>query len=412
MTRNLINPEGSLLELLRTRYGFNNNGIKRILKENLYPITDVSANEVEELVNSLIDWANCCENTELATKIKHMATAIKQNEDISNCNDCNTSEYYESLHSCYEGDRYVCDSCIDNYRWSDYRDTYVAEDDYEDEPDEDQEQYEGVYDYYHRVEDDLGMLAMPYEKLNKDTIFYGVELEVERRNNCPYEITSRINEEVLSGFAQCKSDGSLDNGFEITTTPATFLKQKQQWERFFKDKECMESLKGWNTDTAGLHIHISRSALRLTDIGKLLVFINDDDNTEFIKQVAGRSSEQWAKRTPKKITDSLRSSEKYESVNMAHSKTIELRIFKSNISRNGFYRVLEFTDSLVYFVKNYASLTGLSLHYKSYLKYISNPAIRGQYPNLTAWLIRKGYLSGRPSRQVSWQGEQIDTATN
>lgn len=28
MTRNLINPEGSLLELLRTRYGFNNNGIK------------------------------------------------------------------------------------------------------------------------------------------------------------------------------------------------------------------------------------------------------------------------------------------------------------------------------------------------------------------------------------------------
>ena len=175
MTRNLINPEGTLLELLRTRYGFNNNGIKRILKENLYPITDVSANEVEELVNSLIDWANCCENTELATKIKHMATSIKQNEDISNCNDCNTSEYYESLHSCYEGDRYVCDSCIDNYRWSDYRDTYVAEDDYEDEPDEDQEQYEGVYDYSHRVEDDLGMLAMPYEKLNKDTIFYGVE---------------------------------------------------------------------------------------------------------------------------------------------------------------------------------------------------------------------------------------------
>ena len=97
---------------------------------------------------------------------------------------------------------------------------------------------------------------------------------------------------------------------------------------------------------------------------------------------------------------------------MAHTHTVELRIFKSNISRNGFYRVLEFTDSLVHFCKNYASLTGLSLHYKTYLKYISNPAVRGQYPNLTAWLIRKGYLSGRPSRQVSWQGEQIDTATN
>ena len=412
MTRNLIYPRGTLLSLFRTRYNFNNSGIRKILKENLYPITDVSANEVMELCDSLIAWANDCENTDLATRIKLMATAIKQNEDISVCNDCATPEYYESLHSCYEGDLYVCDSCIDNYRWSDYRDTYVAEDDYEDEPDEDQEQYEGVYDYSHRVEDDLGKALMDNEKHTKDTIFYGVELEVERRNNCPYEITSRINEEVLSGFAQCKSDGSLDNGFEITTTPATFLKQKQQWERFFKDKECMESLKGWNTDTAGLHIHISRSALRLTDIGKLLVFINDDDNTKFIKQIAGRSSEQWAKRTPKKITDSLRSSEKYESVNMAHSQTIELRIFKSNISRNGFYRVLEFTDSLVYFVKNYASLTGLSLHYKSYLKYISNPAIRGQYPNLTAWLIRKGYLSGRPSLQVSWQGEQIDTATN
>jgi len=344
-------------------------------------------------------------------KVCELADRIYANEEIDDCHDCNELMFYDDSVSCYEGDYHVCQQCSDdNYSWSDYRGTMIHYEDYdEDEYDDGQQSSDGNFEYCHRVENDLGFQRLPHEKHSEDLLYYGVELEVERRKSCPSEMPHHIMDNVLSGFAQCKSDGSLDNGFEITTCPATFGKHKESWESFFKDKLCMDNLKGWNTDTAGLHIHISRSALLPTDIGKILVFVNEYKNNDLINGIAGRSSDQWAKKSPKKISDFRNHSEKYEAVNTAHNHTIELRIFKSNVSKHGFYRVLEFVDALVHFVKQ-TGLTGMSLHQQSFFRYMNKQEIKCQYPNLSAWLIRKGYISGKPSRQVSWQGELQNTA--
>ena len=396
----------TLLKYLRSDYGLNRSQIVRIISDRRCP-QDWSANKIQVLINTLEEYGN---------KAQELSDDIRSNEEIENCHDCGSAMFFDDMHSCYQGDFYICQGCCeDNYRYSDNQDTYIGVDDYDEENyDGGQNEESGVYEYCHRVEDDLGMLCMPNEKSTpmNNLLYYGVELEVEKRNNCPYDIPYHIQDNVMSGFALCKADGSLDGGFEITTAPATFEYHKKHWERFFKDDKCMTNLKGWNTDTAGLHIHISRKALRPTDIGKILVFINDETNTPFIKQIAGRTSDQWAKRSKKKIQDCVRSSDKYEAVNISHTHTIELRIFKSNISKHGFYRVLEFTDALVYFAKNYTGLLGLSLHYKTFLRFMDNEIIKSQYPNLTAWLIRKGYLKGRPSRKVSLQEELHDTATN
>ena len=395
----------SLLKMLRSDYGLTRSQIVNIIVNKNCP-QSWSASKISNFIGQLGNFGNKAEN---------LGSDIRSNEDIDFCHDCECPEFMDDMRSCYQGDFYVCESCCDNhYTYSDNQDTYISCDDYDEENYDGDQEDSGVYDYCHRVEDDLGMLCMPHEKSKpmNDLLYYGVELEVEKRNSCPYDLPYYITDNVLSGFAQCKSDGSLDKGFEITTAPATFEYHKKHWEKFFNDDKCMTNLKGWNTDTAGLHIHISRRALRPTDIGKILVFINEDINTPFIKQIAGRTSDQWAKRSKKKIQDCVRSTEKYEAVNMSHPHTIELRIFKSNISKHGFYRVLEFTDALVHFAKNYTGLLGLSLHYKTFLRFMDNEIIKSQYPNLTAWLIRKGYLKGRPSRKVSLQGELQDTATN
>ena len=396
----------TLLKYLRSDLDLNRSQIIRIISNRRCP-ENWSASKIQVLISKLEEYGN---------KAQELSADIRSNEDIDNCHDCGRAEFYDDMRSCYQGDFYVCDDCCsENYAWSDNQDTYLNYDDYDEENyDGGQNEESGVYEYCHRVEDDLGMLCMPNEKSvpMNNLLYYGVELEVEKRNNCPYDIPYHIQDNVMSGFAQCKADGSLDGGFEITTAPATFEYHKKHWERFFKDDKCMNNLKGWNTDTAGLHIHISRKALRPTDIGKILVFINDDTNTNFIKAIAGRTSDQWAKRSKKKISDFHRSSDKYEAINMSHPHTIELRIFKSNISRHGFYRVFEFTDALVQFSKNYTGLTGLSLHYKTFLHFMKDDVIKSQYPNLTAWLIRKGYIKGRPSRKISLQEELHDTATN
>ncbi len=395
----------SLLKMLRSDYGLTRSQIVNIIVNKNCP-QSWSASKVSNFIGQLGNFGN---------KAEDLGSDIMSNENIDYCHDCECPEFMDDMRSCYQGDFYVCESCgDDHYTYSDNQDTYISYDDYDEENYDGDQEDSGVYDYCHRVEDDLGKLCLPNQTHTSENnqIYYGVELEVERRNSCPYDLPYYITDNVLSGFAQCKSDGSLDKGFEITTAPATFEYHKKHWEKFFNDDKCMTNLKGWNTDTAGLHIHISRKALRPTDIGKILVFINEDTNTPFIKQIAGRTSDQWAKRSKKKIQDCVKSTEKYEAVNMSHPHTIELRIFKSNISKHGFYRVLEFTDALVHFAKNYTGLLGLSLHYKTFLRFMDNEIIKSQYPNLTAWLIRKGYLKGRPSRKVSLQGELQDTATN
>ena len=395
----------SLLSFLRTENNFTRADIIRMLR-NRRLISSWSARRCSNFLNDL-------ETKFASDKIQDLVSDIKDTEELYACNDCYDLEFQDNMQSCYEGDFMICQECCDdNYRYSDYRGTYIHYEDYDEDGEYNEQESSGAYNYEHRVEDDLGFKSLPHEHHSKDTIYYGVELEVERRKDCPYDMPYYIMNNVLSGFAQCKSDGSLDNGFEITTAPATFGKHKKEWEHFFKDKKCMSKLKGWGTDTAGLHIHISRSALSPTAIGKILVFINDDTNSKFINGIAGRNSGQWAKKSPKKISDFAQHTDKYEAVNLSHRETIELRIFKSNISRHGFYRVLEFIDALVHFAKNYTGLTGLSLHYKTFLRFMDRQHIKAQYPNLTAWLIRKGYISGKPSRQVSWQGEMEDTATN
>jgi DNA-directed RNA polymerase subunit M/transcription elongation factor TFIIS len=332
---------------------------------------------------------------------------ILTHNDISDCDDCGHTMFNDDSISIEHGDRHVCRSCgDDDYYYSENHDTYRHNDDYDEHEEEGYDDYSGTYSY------DTDVLEYcNFNKLDKEnaTDYYGIELEVERRKDCPSDIAETINQ-MYQGFAICKSDGSLDNGFEVVTGPSTYKYHKMKWEEFFNSKLCQENLKGWNTDTAGLHIHIGRKSLTPLNIGKILVFINDNNNEDFINHIAGRSSQQWARKSPKKVSDVLRpTGEKYDAVNTNHHATIELRIFRSNISRHGFYRVLEFTDAMVNFVK-LTNCTTTSLHYTAFIRFVSQAQQRSQYPNLLAWLIRKSYVKDmQPSRSVVTTDDEIIT---
>ena len=226
------------------------------------------------------------------------------------------------------------------------------------------------------------------------------------RNNCPYEIGEMTHNDFYNGktgqFAIMKSDGSLSNGFEIVTAPATLNAHRENWDTFLNGA-AIKHLKSWNTDTTGMHIHISRNHLTQLDIGKLLVFINDYKNEEFVNHIAGRNSDQWAKKSSKKISDAVNSSEKYEAVNMSHRHTIEFRIFKGNLAKQGLFRVMEFVHALVGFSKT-TSMTKLS--YKDFIRYMELPQNRSEYKIFYGWLTRKSYCIGKPSRSVDWSDEQ------
>tara|TARA_B100000073_G_scaffold270059_1_gene229737 strand:+ start:1630 stop:2811 length:1182 start_codon:yes stop_codon:yes gene_type:complete len=324
---------------------------------------------------------------------------------FEHCRNCNSLDYADDMRIAYDEDA-ICQTCIDDeYTYSEYRDTYVHYEDADDEEHYDEESDEGVLPYDYNVMRDLTHTTAPNERVLPDTAYYGVELEVEKRTSATEDTASgvlRNFEYDECKFALLKSDGSLSNGFEIVSCPGTINAHRLYWEKFFKGSHIRD-LKGWSTDTAGMHIHISRSALRQLDVGKILVFINDTKNESFVNHIAGRNAESWAKKSPKKIMDCVQSSEKYSAVNTSHRNTIELRIFKSNLSKLGFFRVLEFVDALVHFVKQ----TSISkLQYADFLEYMEQPNIRSQYPVFYGWLTRKSYCMGKPSRKVDWSDEQ------
>jgi len=337
---------------------------------------------------------------DLRLNARNLAERFNIDDHTFICGDCNYLENCEMGGQVYN-DESVCEQCLsDDYTYSEAQDTYISHDDYATEMyEENNRDDEYVYAWDYDVADELGFKYLPNQD-RKTTVTYGIELEVERRRNADDDISELVHEEVYK-FARLKSDGSLSNGFEIVTTPCSYEYQKEKWSKFLKS-DLIKQLRGWKTDTAGLHIHIGKKQLKPSEIGKLLIFINSEENTQLIDDIAGRTSYQWAKKHPKKITDSLyRTSrdDRYEAVNMSNEHTVELRIFKSNLSHNGFMRVLEFADALVHFTKQ-TGLSGMSLHYKSFLRYMEQPENRTTYPIFYAWLCHNKYSGGRASRKV------------
>ena len=378
------------------------------IKDIREQVVVVDLDFIEQLLSDLkqLNGVNFPSVNNREKNLRKIANLLKIDEcSIGMCNDCETIDYEEDMQTCYE-DYLVCrECCDDNYTYSEYRDTYISYEDRDQEEEDNREDYEDdyIHQYDYDVMQDLSLTALSNEKVVLNTAYYGVESEMERRKDCPHNIAERVH--LLMNktipFALLKGDGSLSNGFEIVTAPATLNAHKKYWKPFFDSgDEAINHLKSWNTDTTGIHIHISRSALSQNNIGKILVFINDEKNEDFINHIAGRSSNQWAKKSPKKISDGTRTdTDKYEAVNTSHRNSIELRIFRGNLSRIGFFRVLEFVDCLVNFVKN---TTPRKLYYTDFIKWCELPQNRSSYPYFYGWLTRKSYCKGKPTRKIDW----------
>jgi len=329
-------------------------------------------------------------------------------EDVYYCPSCDEVRDEDD----YDGDYDCCVACADSRREDEeYNEDYDEDYSYE------HERY--CYNYTYPVHENLNVRYREDETIDDNLhtskdLLYGVELEVMARNSMPSDYPDTLHDYNGDWF-KCKKDGSLDEGnggFEICTAPSTFKFLKDRFTQMFNsdywtDENGSTYVKGWNTNCAGLHIHINKKALSPLEVGKLLVFVNDKKNARFIEDIAGRNMNRWCKSETKKISDGqYRSDDRYEAVNTVPSKTVELRIFKSNVSEHGFMRALEFTDGMIRYLKQ-SSMREQSLSYKSFISFIKKPENRSEYPNFWSWLITNGYVLGTPSRNVSRQFENV-----
>ena len=341
---------------------------------------------------------------------------------IASCYNCSHLSYSDDQQYVYGGD-YACAPCITNYYFEDDNGDYIHEDDREDEDDEYHEDSYGKYSYDACVINAMrnmghdkhwinGGMRMPSD--DKDEMLLGLEAEWEIRDEDDmYDLVEDMHTQ-MRGFAIVKHDGSLDNGGEIVTIPATLKSQKYRWTQFCESKTNFTNrCKAWHTSTCGTHIHVDRRAVTPLEIGKLLLFVNGNHNSSFITAFAGRGITQWCKRYAKNIKDGLERTDKYESINTGKPNTIEFRMFRGNLSKSGIMRNLEFVHSLVRFVKQspYDIDTDslIDLRYENFVKWVGLQDNRGMYPYLYKWLVKNSF-TGRGKTNTIRENEVNECA--
>lgn len=204
----------------------------------------------------------------------------------------------------------------------------------------------------------------------------GVELELEGIDGEKL----RLIHGVLKNHCIFKRDGSLSNGVEIVSKPAIIDEHRKEFEAFFLSPHNLEA-----NNSCGLHVHMDRKSLSFLRLGKIMEFINREDNANFITKVAGREQNSYCRRDISKDLyfpkDNQNGGDRYSALNLQPQATVEFRLFNSTTNFHEFMSRLEFVQALWEFVqpgvaKGLSSLKQATSH-EAFIQYVQSQGRNG-----------------------------------
>lgn len=192
----------------------------------------------------------------------------------------------------------------------------------------------------------------------EDQIFYGFELEAEAHDNDSDDWADRVNETL--GYTYVKHDGSLRDGMEIVSHPAT-LKYHMSKKDTYNDLFAEMREAGWRSHddgTCGLHVHVSLKPMEERNpsaVANLLILFDRFWNK--LVKFSRRKDEQlrrWAKRYGVEFDDYADIKKKakgcrdrYMAVNLENTHTVEIRMFRGTLNPDTFFATLQLVDVIV-----------------------------------------------------------------
>lgn len=197
--------------------------------------------------------------------------------------------------------------------------------------------------------------------------YYGVELETELGGRDRARLTQDgvaawlAANEGMRYYA--KHDGSLVNGVEIVSHPATFAAWCARGPEL-KFAETLRSLgaTSYLNHRCGFHVHVSRSALPQDALAKLLIFVSNHA-AAVARWSRRRSAElaQWAtiergngklfirKAGGETNLDNPRG--RYVAINLCNRTTVEFRLFRGTLISASILRNVGLVEALVSFAR-------------------------------------------------------------
>jgi hypothetical protein len=205
------------------------------------------------------------------------------------------------------------------------------------------------------------------------------------------------------GNAYTMWDGSLINGFEIATHPATLESHLKafDYETAFKYLKS-KGYTSHDSGTCGLHVHIGRrffgktKEVQLTGIGKLAYLVEKHwDRFVAFSRRNHDQLDQWAR--PSNILDYLDTSSdddrnaalavqrtygirgKYSAVNLQHRNTVELRMFRGTLNYNTFIATLTMVDGLARLAKKLSLKELTFINFNDIINYSGSEIVKNYW---------------------------------
>jgi len=260
---------------------------------------------------------------------------------------------------------------------------------------------------------------------------FGAEAEMEFIKNSKMSRAKHaqaVQKALGKEFVTIKHDGSLsgttgsqgpgtggDYGFEAVTAPCDMPTHRKYWPKIVT-AEGYKWLRSWDEPRCGFHVHVTRTALTLLQIGRILMFINHPNNRRFVQKLAGRSEEKYCKYFDKKPSDSLHpdsgdfNERRRVAVNLQNPATIEFRIFRGTINPKHIIRNLEICDALCDFCHPASRSFNETIDPANFIKFVEHEresVVLGdqaitvkKWPILHAWFVFQGAIAApKPQKE-------------
>jgi len=286
------------------------------------------------------------------------------------------------------GDMWVCQSCGLFTNYGEYcEDCDNSEND--EEPD-----YSNVY-----FADYKPCPRFYPEQTDPPELYLGVELETDKYPDSSAKVSACKQLDHVQIYL--KADGSLINGVEIVSHPATlhYHLNTLPWADIIKIVKDNGG-QSHNARTCGIHVHFNKdffdpnphlNTLKLINLSRkfwkeLVIFSRREQ--EELNSWAHPYSHADDFTLRKNLPDKIRRARdygKYSAFNISNHDTIEIRIFRGTLLLDSFFACLEMVDALVRFAKKQPIASIERITWKGFTQSLS----KKKYPYLVSYLRRK-----------------------
>lgn len=294
------------------------------------------------------------------------------------CEDCGTVINYDNVYRVDDDDYNYCYSC------------YISH----------QSKRKVIHDYSYRPD------PIFHPAYNPRELYLGVELEIDNGGEDSYnaEELLRIGNQ-LDVHLYAKHDGSLNDGIELVSHPCNleYHIKHVPWADICR-RAIVMGYTSHNAGTAGLHVHVSRSALGDTyqcqedTIARILYFVESHFNEmlRFSRRTEAQLNK-WAarygyKERPKDILEHAKNSNlgRYVAINLQNNNTVEFRLFRGSLKYQTFLAVLQITQEIC---KTALSMSDDDFRAMSWCDFVLR-LDKEMYPELIEYLkIRRLYVN-------------------